>query len=33
MVLLAATAYAVAAITVSMLTRTDTPQSMVVWFW
>ncbi len=32
MVLLAATAYAVAAITVSMLTRTDTPQSMVVWF-
>ncbi len=32
MVLLAATAYALAAITVSMLTRTDTPQSMVVWF-
>lgn len=32
MVLLAATAYAVAAITVSLLTRTDTPQSMVVWF-
>ena len=32
MVLLAATAYAAAAITVSMLTRTDTPQSMVVWF-
>lgn len=32
MVLLAAAAYAVAAITVSMLTRTDTPQSMVVWF-
>jgi drug/metabolite transporter (DMT)-like permease len=32
MVLIAATAYAVAAITVSMLTRTDTPQSMVVWF-
>jgi drug/metabolite transporter (DMT)-like permease len=32
MVLLAATAYAIAAITVSMLTRTDTPQSMVVWF-
>jgi len=32
MVLLAATAYAVAAITVALLTRTDTPQSMVVWF-
>ncbi|MDG2525214.1 DMT family transporter [Stenotrophomonas sp. HITSZ_GD] len=32
MVLLAATAYAVAAVTVSLLTRTDTPQSMVVWF-
>lgn len=32
MVLLAATAYAVAAITVSLLTRTDTPQAMVVWF-
>ena len=32
MVLLAATAYAIAAITVSLLTRTDTPQSMVVWF-
>ncbi len=32
MVLIAATAYAIAAITVSMLTRTDTPQSMVVWF-
>ncbi|HEY0332321.1 MAG TPA: DMT family transporter, partial [Stenotrophomonas sp.] len=27
-----ATAYAIAAITVSLLTRTDTPQSMVVWF-
>ena len=32
MVLLAATAYAIAAITDSLLTRTDTPQSMVVWF-
>ncbi|MBO9716466.1 MAG: DMT family transporter [Pseudoxanthomonas sp.] len=32
MVLLAATAYAVAAVTVALLTRTDTPQSMVVWF-
>ncbi len=32
MVLVAATAYAVAAITVSLLTRTDTSQSMVVWF-
>ena len=32
MVLLAATAYAIAAETVSLLTRTDTPQSMVVWF-
>lgn len=32
MVLAAATAYAVAAVTVSLLTRTDTPQSMVVWF-
>lgn len=32
MVLLAATAYAIAAVTVSLLTRTDTPQSMVVWF-
>ncbi|KIQ30165.1 DMT family transporter [Xanthomonas campestris pv. raphani] len=32
MVLLAATAYAIAAITVSLLTRTDTPQAMVVWF-
>ncbi len=32
MVLVAATAYAVAAVTVSLLTRTDTPQSMVVWF-
>lgn len=32
MVLLAASAYAVAAVTVSLLTRTDTPQSMVVWF-
>ena len=32
MVLLAATAYAFAAVTVSLLTRTDTPQSMVVWF-
>ena len=31
-VLAAATAYAVAAITVSLLTRTDTSQSMVVWF-
>ena len=31
-VLLAATAYAIAAVTVSLLTRTDTPQSMVVWF-
>lgn len=32
MVLLAATAYAIAAVTVSLLTRTDTPQAMVVWF-
>jgi len=32
MVLVAATAYAMAAITVSLLTRTDTSQSMVVWF-
>lgn len=32
MVLLAASAYAVAAVTVSLLTRTDSPQSMVVWF-
>ncbi len=32
MVLAAATAYAIAAITVSLLTRTDTSQSMVVWF-
>ncbi len=32
MVLVAATAYAVAAVTVSLLTRTDSPQSMVVWF-
>ncbi len=32
MVLLAATAYAIAAVTVSLLTRTDTPQSMVVLF-
>lgn len=32
MVLLAATAYAIAAVTVSLLTRTDTAQSMVVWF-
>lgn len=32
MVLVAATAYAIAAITVSLLTRTDTSQSMVVWF-
>jgi drug/metabolite transporter (DMT)-like permease len=32
MVLLSATAYAIAAVTVSLLTRTDTPQSMVVWF-
>jgi drug/metabolite transporter (DMT)-like permease len=32
MVLIAATAYAIAAVTVSLLTRTDTPQSMVVWF-
>ncbi|MBD9370164.1 DMT family transporter [Xanthomonas sp. XNM01] len=32
MVVLAATAYAIAAVTVSLLTRTDTPQSMVVWF-
>ncbi|RYF05177.1 MAG: DMT family transporter, partial [Deltaproteobacteria bacterium] len=32
MVLLAATAYAIAAISVSLLTRTDTPQAMVVWF-
>jgi drug/metabolite transporter (DMT)-like permease len=32
MVIAAASAYAVGAITVSLLTRTDTPQSMVVWF-
>ncbi len=32
MVLLAATAYAVASVLVSLLTRTDSPQSMVVWF-
>jgi len=32
LVLVAATAYAIAAITVSLLTRTDTSQSMVVWF-
>ncbi len=32
LVLVAATAYAFAAVTVSLLTRTDTPQSMVVWF-
>jgi drug/metabolite transporter (DMT)-like permease len=32
MVLLAATAYAVAAVLVSLLARTDTPQSLVVWF-
>lgn len=32
MVLLAASAYALAAILVSLLARTDTPQSMVVWF-
>lgn len=32
MVLVAATAYAAAAITVRVLTRTDTPQAMVVWF-
>ncbi|MCL7715287.1 DMT family transporter [Stenotrophomonas mori] len=32
MVLVAATAYAIAAITVSLLTRTDSSQSMVVWF-
>lgn len=32
MVLVAATAYAIAAITVSLLTRTDTSQAMVVWF-
>lgn len=32
MVIAAATAYAIGAITVSLLTRTDTPQSMVVWF-
>lgn len=32
MVLAAATAYSIAAITVSLLTRTDTSQSMVVWF-
>jgi len=32
MVLAAATAYAIGAITVSLLTRTDTSQSMVVWF-
>lgn len=32
MVLAAASAYAVGAISVSLLTRTDTPQSMVVWF-
>ena len=30
--MVAATAYAIAAVTVSLLTRTDTPQSMVVWF-
>jgi drug/metabolite transporter (DMT)-like permease len=32
MVLLAAVAYAIASVTVSLLTRTDTSQSMVVWF-
>lgn len=32
MVLVAATAYAAGAITVRVLTRTDTPQAMVVWF-
>ncbi|UYB51817.1 DMT family transporter [Xanthomonas sp. AM6] len=32
MVLLAAAAYAVAAVLVSLLARTDTPQSLVVWF-
>ncbi|MFT4247357.1 MAG: DMT family transporter [Pseudomonas sp.] len=32
MVLLAALAYAVASVTVGLLTRTDTSQSMVVWF-
>ena len=32
MVLAAASAYAVGAITVSLLTRTDSPQAMVVWF-
>ncbi len=32
MVLLAALAYAIASVTVSLLTRTDTPQSMVVCF-
>lgn len=32
MVLVAALAYAIASVTVSLLTRTDTPQSMVVWF-
>ena len=32
MLVVAATAYAIAAVTVSLLTRTDTPQSMVVWF-
>ncbi|MFC6839582.1 DMT family transporter [Xanthomonas theicola] len=32
MVLLAATAYAVASVLVSLLARTDTPQSLVVWF-
>ncbi|GHH58082.1 MULTISPECIES: DMT family transporter [Gammaproteobacteria] len=32
MVLLAAVSYAVASVTVSLLTRTDTSQSMVVWF-
>ena len=32
MVLVAATAYAIGAVSVSLLTRTDTPQSMVVWF-
>ncbi|WP_369914697.1 DMT family transporter [Xanthomonas sp. NCPPB 3005] len=32
MVLLAATAYALAAVLVSLLARTETPQSLVVWF-
>lgn len=32
MVLVAALAYAIASVTVSLLTRTDTSQSMVVWF-